>query len=99
MEKNEEIEEILKSLHGKSAEQRVLVIESQLNVKIAHTESSYPLHIIREIIKARTVEPCPICRAEINPGEPCLACDRKGYVLAVKAEEISLKKLKGGNLT
>ena len=96
MEEIDEIEEVLKSLEGKDAKQKVFIIESQLGVKIADLESSYSLSIIRAIIEARIIEPCPICKAEIKPGEHCSACDGKGYVSAVEAEKILLKLKQGG---
>ena len=96
MEEIDEIEEVLKSLEGKDAKQKVFIIESQLGVKIADLESSYSLSIIRAIIEARIIESCPICKAEIKPGKHCSACNGKGYVSAVEAEKILLKSKKGG---
>lgn len=91
---DETIKATLQSLSGKSLEEKVDIIRAQLNVIVDVEEVKYPLATLDGIIKARFIEPCPICKAKINPGKPCLECGKKGYVTAVEAEKILLKKLK-----
>lgn len=87
---DEIIEEIMKSLCGKSAEQKILIVESQLNVKLADVETGYSFDKIKGIIKARIKEPCPVCGSEIKD-KKCSDCKGSGYVTAVEAERILLR--------
>ncbi|MEK7593098.1 MAG: hypothetical protein AAB464_00035 [Patescibacteria group bacterium] len=91
---DETIKATLRILSGKSLEEKVEIIRAQLNVIVDVEEVKYPLTTLDGIIKSRFIEPCPICKAEIKPGKHCLACGKKGYVTAVEAEKILLKKSK-----
>lgn len=98
MSESNEILEIIKSLEGKSAEKKVFIILSQLNVRVAEEEVMERPKKLQEIIQARMKNACPACGGfgyDLNQAlkSKCINCNGRGYVSGVEAEKIKLRNL------